>query len=277
MRGKYIVPTRTCRLCSLLRFDGKKWCFSRLSDQFKPIAVPRPVVLSTGSNGLCPYYDWAVACSVQHWAWSTLPVRSLSRCRPTITAVKIFHSTVATAAQLAVHKDSSSSGFEGNLIRQRHSRRFCLKTCSCRLTMEPSRGECQALRARPEREVCRNPQIHLLRMPQHLLRLEARKTDNDNAKQQTRKIEDNSIVRSLSHAHKLRTLCSNRRGKGRLSAHPDGTIAVLNQTSAIFSLHNRAAGRGPYISYGRNLQTCLNRPEYVVWQVSPTWPGFFGR
>ena len=46
---------RTCRVCSLLRFDGKKWCFSRLSDQFKPIAVPRPVVLSTGSNALRPY------------------------------------------------------------------------------------------------------------------------------------------------------------------------------------------------------------------------------
>ena len=89
-----------------------------------------------------------------------------------------------------MHKDSS--GFEGNLIRQRHSRRFCLKTCSCRLvlTMKPSRGECQALRARSEREVC-NPQIHL-HLPQHLSHLEARKTDNDNAKQQKRKIEDNS-------------------------------------------------------------------------------------
>ena len=77
-------------------------------------------------------------------------------------------------------------GFESNLIRQRHSRRFCLETCSCRLTMEPSRGECQALRARLEREVC-NPQIHLLHLPHHLSRLEARKTDNDNAKQQKKK------------------------------------------------------------------------------------------
>ena len=85
----------------------------------------------------------------------------------------------------------AQSGFEGNLIRQRHSRRFCLETCSCRLTMEPSRRECQALRPRPEREVC-NPQIHLLHLPHHLSRLEARKTDNDNAKQQKRKIEDNS-------------------------------------------------------------------------------------
>ena len=34
---------------------------------------------------------------------------------------------------------------------------FCLKTCSCRQTIEPSRGECQALRARPERGVCTPP------------------------------------------------------------------------------------------------------------------------
>ena len=103
-----------------------------------------------------------------------------------ITAVKIFHSTVSTEAHLAgsVHKDSS--GFEGNLIRQRHSRRFCLETCSCPLKMEPSRGECQALRARPEREVC-NPQIHLLHLPQHLSRLEAR---NPTTTTQTAKKKD---------------------------------------------------------------------------------------
>ena len=34
---KIIVPTRTCRVCSLLRFDGKKWCFSRLSDSSSPL------------------------------------------------------------------------------------------------------------------------------------------------------------------------------------------------------------------------------------------------
>ena len=35
-----IVPTRTCRVCSLLRFDGKKWCFSRLSDSSSPLPFP---------------------------------------------------------------------------------------------------------------------------------------------------------------------------------------------------------------------------------------------
>ena len=105
--------------------------------------------------------------------------------------MKIFHSTVATAAQLAVHKDSS--GFEGNLIRQRHSCRFCLEMCSCRLTMEPLRGDSvsSATRTTGERSL-QPPPIHLLHLPQHLSRLEARKTDNDNAKQQKRKIEDNS-------------------------------------------------------------------------------------
>ena len=48
------------------------------------------------------------------------------------------------------------------------------KPCSCRLTMEPSRGECQALRARPERKVC-NSQVHLLHLPQHLSHLKQEK------------------------------------------------------------------------------------------------------
>ena len=131
--------------------------------------------------------------------------------------------------------------------------------------MEPSRGECQALRPRPEREVC-NPQIHLLHLPHHLSRLEARKTDNDNAKQQKRKIEDNSnCSQPLACAQASHPFVQlNRRGKGRLSAHPDGTIAVLDQTSAIFSLHNHVAGRGAYISYGRNLQTW----DGLKWNIS---------
>ena len=180
MRGKYIAPTRTCRVCSLLRFDGKKWCFSRLSDQFKPIAVPRPVVLSTGSNALRPYRLGRRMQRDLHFRLDRYRDASL-HCSEDLP-LNCCSCSAAGRAQ---------SGFEGNLIRQRHSRRFCLETCSCRLTMEPLRGECQALRPRPEREVC-NPQIHLLHLPHHLSRLEARKTDNDNAKQQKKKIEDNS-------------------------------------------------------------------------------------
>ena len=263
---KIYCPYENVSCLLFVAFWWKEVVFFSSFRQFKPIAVPRPVVLSTGSNALHPYYDWAVACSMQR---ATLGViytsgKIVIAMQPycIATAVKIFHSwsTVATAAQLAVHKDSS--GFEGNLIRQRHSRRFCLKTCSCRLTMKPSRGECQALRARPEREVC-NPQIHL-HLPQHLSHLEARKTDNDNAKQQKRKIEDNSnCSQPLACAQASHPVSQT----GGLSAHPDGTIAVLDQTSAIFPLHNRAAGRGPYISYGRNLQTCLNRPEKLIFSL----------
>ena len=98
--------------------------------------------------------------------------------------------------------------------------------------------------------------------------LEARNTDDYNAKQRKRKIEYSSI-RSLSHVHQFRTPCSNRRRKGQFSTRPRGTSAVLAQANAIFSLHNRAAGRGPYISYGRNLWTCLNRPE-LVFVISET-------
>ena len=205
MRGKYIVPTRTCRVCSLLRFDGKKWCFSRLSDQFKPLPFPDRSFFQQVQT-VCVHTMTGpshAACNIGrdlHFRLDRYRDAAQLYC---ITAVKIFHSTVATAAQLAVHKDSS--GFEGNLIRQRHSRRFCLETCSCRLTLEPSRGDCQALRARPEREVC-NPKIHLLHLPQHLSRLEARKTDNDNAKQQKRKIlerKTTAIVRS--RASRMRT------------------------------------------------------------------------
>ena len=261
MRGKYIVPTRTCRVCSLLRFDGKKWCFSRLSDQFKPLPFPDRLFFQLVQT-VCAHTMTGpshAACNIGrdlHFRLDRYRDAALLHC---ITAVKIFHSTVATAAQLAVHKDSS--GFEGNLIRQWHSCRFCLETCSCRLTMEPLLGDSVSSATRTTGERSLQPRIHLLHLPQHLSRLEARKSDNDNAKQQKRKIEDNcNCLQPLACAQASHSVFK-QRGKGRLSAHPDGTIAVLDQTSAIFSLHNRAAGRGPYISYGRNLQTCLNRPE----------------
>ena len=57
MRWKFIVPTRTCRICSLLRFDGKKWCFSRLSNCWTVQAHCRSPTgrSSTGSNAPRPY------------------------------------------------------------------------------------------------------------------------------------------------------------------------------------------------------------------------------
>ena len=152
----------------------------------------------------------------------------------------------------------AQSGFEGNLIRQRHSRRFCLETCSCRLTMEPSRGECQALPPRPEREVC-NPQIHLLHLPHHLSRLEARKTDNDNAKQQNRKIEDNNItiVRSLSHAHKLLTLLFKQARERPALRSPRWNHRCPRSNKRHFFI---AQSRG------------WPRPIHFLWQKSPDMP-----
>ena len=176
-----------------------------------------------------------------------------------ITAVKIFHSTVATAAQLAVHKDSS--GFEGNLIRQRHSCRFCLETCSCRLTMEPLRGDSVSSATRTTGERGLQPRIHLLHLPQHLSRLEARKSANDNAKQQNRKIEDNSnCLQPLACAQASHSVFK-QAGERPAFRSPGWNHRCPRPNKRHFSLHNRAAGRGPYISYGRNLQTCLNRPE----------------
>ena len=118
----------------------------------------------------------------------------------------------------------------------------------------------EALRARPEREVC-NPQIHLLHLPQHLSHLEARKTDNDNAKQQKRKIEDNSNCSQPLACAQASHPVLKQAGERPALRSPGWNHRCPQSKSAIFSLHNRAAGRGPYISYGRNLQTCLNRPE----------------
>ena len=145
MRGKYIVPTRTCRVCSLLRFDGKKWCFSRLSDQFKPLPFPdRSSFQLVQTVCVHTMHDWAVACSVQHWAWSTLPVRSLSRCSPTV----LYHcsedlprnccncSAAGRAQRLEwVRRQlDPPATFLTILSRNVHAH-------SCRLTMEPLRGD----------------------------------------------------------------------------------------------------------------------------------------
>ena len=90
---------------------------------------------------------------------------------------------------------------------------------------------------KPEREVW-NPQIHLLHLPQHLSRLEARKTDNDNAKLAKKKDRrQHAIVCSLS----LATLCSN--GGGGKAGFPLTRMepSCHRPNKAIFSLHNRAA------------------------------------
>ena len=118
--------------------------------QFKPIAVPRPVVLRQVQTLRVHTNDWAVACSVYacviytsgEIAIALQPVAQApdpsSMHAPLhcwlvrdclnffgqnfevacSTAVKVFYSTVATA-QLAVHTETESSGFGSNSIRQR--------------------------------------------------------------------------------------------------------------------------------------------------------------
>ena len=88
------------------------------------------------------------------------------------------------------------------------------------------------------------PQINLLHMPQHFSQLEERKTDNDNAKKQKRKIEDSSnCSQPLTCAQVSHPVFKQVGERPALcNSHSDGTIAVLDQTSGIFSLHDRAAG-----------------------------------
>ena len=54
MRWKFIIPTRTCRVCSLLRFDGKKWCFLAFPTVQAHCRSPTGRS-STGSNTRRPY------------------------------------------------------------------------------------------------------------------------------------------------------------------------------------------------------------------------------
>ena len=158
MRWKFIVPARTCRVCSLLRFDGKKWCFSCLSDSSSPLPFPdrsffnsfkrSASIQMTGpshaacNNGCDLHFWWdryRDAACYAHVAQALdlssmhAPLFSLRSATVSIflarvacsTAVKVLYSTDATA-HLAVRTKTESSGFVGNLIRQRHSRWWSL-------------------------------------------------------------------------------------------------------------------------------------------------------
>ena len=132
--------------------------------------------------------------------------------------------------------------------------------------MEPTRGECQALLGRPEREVC-SPQFHLLHLPQHFSHLEARKTDtDDNAKPQKKK---DGRQPQLFAASRMRTSPHPvfKQAEERPSLRSPGWKhrCPRSKKRHFFIAQSRSWPR-PYISYGRNLQTCLNRSEQ---QASP--------
>ena len=109
-----------------------------------------------------------------------------------MTCEKVLYSTVSTVAtaQLAVHTETESSGFVGNSIRQRHSR--------CRILSQNvqlstnDRAFCEESVKRYVYDLSEefaHPKINVLHLPQHFSQLEARNTDNDNDKQQKRRIE----------------------------------------------------------------------------------------
>ena len=121
MRWKFIVPTRTCRVCSLLRFDGKKWCFSRLSDSSSPLPVPdRSFFDRFKRSASIQWLGGPMQRATLGVIYTSGEIAIVMHMQPT-TAAKVFYSTVATA-QLAVNTKTKLSGFVGNLIRQRHSR-----------------------------------------------------------------------------------------------------------------------------------------------------------
>ena len=114
----------------------------------------------------------------------------------------------------------------------------------------------EALRARPEREVC-NPQIHLLHLPQHLSHFEARKTDNDNAKQQKRKIEDNSnCLQPLACAQASHPVFKQAGGKaGSPLTRMEPSLSSIKKAPFF---HCTIAG--------------WPRPIHFLWQKSPDLP-----
>ena len=164
MRWKFIVLTRRCRVCSLLRFDGKKWCFSRLSDSSSPLPFPDRSFFDRFKRSASIQMTGPSHAACKHWAWSTLPVRSLSRCSLPLacrTAVKVFYSTVATA-QLAVH---TKDRVEWGSWQFDPPATFSLPDSVSKPAVVDKRRslheESEALRARPEWGVC-TPQNQFL-------------------------------------------------------------------------------------------------------------------
>ena len=127
MRWKLIVPTRTCRVCSLqlLRFDEKKWCFCSLSNSSSPLPFPDRSFFNTFKRSAS--IQW-LGGRMQR---ATLGVVCTSGEITIAMQVYVYHCSVQWrsssqllqlhAAQLAVHTKTESSRFVGSLIRQRHS------------------------------------------------------------------------------------------------------------------------------------------------------------
>ena len=114
------------------------------------------------------------------------------------TAVKVFYSTVATA-QLAVHTKTESIEWVRRQLDPPAT--FSLPdSVSKRAVVDKRsslRGESVKRRVHDLSEEFAHPKINVLHLPQRFSQLEARNTDDDNAKQQKRKIEDSSSCTSF--------------------------------------------------------------------------------
>ena len=163
--------------------------------------------------------------------------------------------------QLA-YTETESSGFVGNSIRQRAATFSLPDSVSKRAVVDKRssfREESVKRYVHDLSEEFAHPKINVLHLPQHFSQLEARNTDDDNAKQQKRKIEYSSI-RSLSHVHQFRTPCSNRRRKA--SERP-----VLHSTQRNHRCP-RSNKRHFFIAQSRGWP----RPIHFLWQKSLDMP-----
>ena len=168
--------------------------------QFKPIAVPRPVVLSTGSNALRPYYeyDWAVACSVQHRDLHFRLDRYRDAAEPNcITAGSYCREDLP----LMINSNCCNCSAAGRAQRLEWVRRQLdpPATFSSILSQNVQLStDDEAFARRVSSATCTTGERSL--QPSNpssspaptSLTFGSKKTDNDNAKQQKRKIEDNS-------------------------------------------------------------------------------------
>ena len=154
---KICCPYENVSCLLFVAFSPKEVVLFSSFRQFKPIAVPRSVILQQVQTLRVHTNNWAVACSVQQRvhaiyfsgeiAIAMQPARATRTRRSRMQArdlssthaplfglrgcliflvrvhvactVKVLYSTAATA-QLVVHTKTESGGFVGNLIRQRH-------------------------------------------------------------------------------------------------------------------------------------------------------------
>ena len=131
----------------MLRFDRKKWCFSRLPDSSSPLPFPDRSFFQQVQT-LCVHTMTGpshAACNIGRDLHFRLD-RYRARCSPTVS---LHYSEDLPLMINCCNCSPAGRAQRLEWVRRQldppatfSSRRFCLKTCSCRLTMKPLRGEC---------------------------------------------------------------------------------------------------------------------------------------